>query len=65
MESAFNVDGVRGVCPISMPRYTLNYAAPTGLDGLWCGAIYKHVAPDGAGILLGRVLYKHAVPTGL
>jgi hypothetical protein len=55
--------GVRGVCPISMTRHALNHAAPTGLDDLWCGVIYKHVAPDGVGIRLGLVLYKHAVHT--
>jgi hypothetical protein len=59
MEFGFNTD-----CgsPISMPRDTVNHAAPTGLDGLWCGVIYKHVAPDGAGMRLGRVFDKHAVP---
>ena len=58
MESGFNADCG---CPISMPRDTLNHAAPTGLDGLWCGVIYNHVTPDGAGMHLGRVFYKHAV----
>ena len=45
-----------------LARETTNVSLLKELETCWADAVYKHIAPSGAGIVLGARGYKHFAP---